>query len=44
MGRINIEIPEEAHKKIKIACAMKGKTLIQFINEAVEEKLKAKHE
>ncbi len=42
MGRVNIEIPEEIHKKMKIACAMKDKTVIEFINEAIAEKLKEK--
>ncbi|MBW2999035.1 hypothetical protein KY339_00035 [Candidatus Woesearchaeota archaeon] len=40
MTRVNIEIQEELHKKAKIACAVKGVTLIQFINQAVEEKIK----
>ena len=42
MGRVNIEIPEEIHKKMKIACAMKDKTVIEFINEAIAEQLKEK--
>ncbi|MBW2999034.1 hypothetical protein KY339_00030 [Candidatus Woesearchaeota archaeon] len=40
MTRVNIEIPEEVHKKVKIACAVNSTTLIQFINQAIEEKLK----
>jgi len=40
MGRVNIEIPDEVHKKIKIACAVDSLTLIEFINEAIENKLK----
>jgi hypothetical protein len=42
MARVNIEIPDELHKKVKVACAVKEKTLIEFINEAVAEKLKEK--
>jgi len=42
VGRVNIEIPEEIHKKMKIACAMKDKTVIEFINEAIAEQLKEK--
>jgi len=40
MGRVNIEIPDEVHQKAKVACALKNKTLIEFINEAISEKLK----
>ena len=40
MTRINIEIPEELHKKAKIKCAMEGTSLIQLINKAVENKVK----
>ena len=40
MTRVNIEIDIELHKKAKVACALNSKTLIQFINEAIEEKLK----
>ena len=42
MGRINIEIADELHKKVKVACALKDSTLIKFINEAVKEKLEKK--
>ena len=40
VGRINIEIPEETHKKVKAISALKGITLIEYINQAIEEKLK----
>jgi predicted HicB family RNase H-like nuclease len=40
MSRVNIEIPDELHKKVKVACAVNSKTLIEFVNEAIEEKLK----
>lgn len=39
MGNVNIKIPDEVHKKIKIACAINSITLIEFINSAIEEKL-----
>ncbi len=42
MGRVNIEISDDLHKKAKVACAMKDITLIQFINQAIDEKLKRK--
>ncbi len=40
MTRINIKLPEEIHKKIKIACAMEGKTIKQLIEEVLEKELK----
>ena len=39
MTRINIEIPEELHKKAKIACAMQEKTLRDYIVKALEDSL-----
>jgi len=42
MGRVNIEIEDELHKKLKVACALQGKTIQDFINEALIEKLKKK--
>jgi predicted HicB family RNase H-like nuclease len=44
MARVNIEVPDELHKKSKVACAIKGITLIEFINQAIDEKLKRKEE
>ncbi|MDP4012590.1 MAG: plasmid partition protein ParG [Candidatus Nanoarchaeia archaeon] len=40
MGRVNVEIENELHKKLKVACALSGKTIQQTINEALEEKLR----
>jgi hypothetical protein len=40
MVNINIEIPEEVHKKIKILSATQGKTLKEIIIETMEEKTK----
>ena len=42
MTNINIEIPDELHKKVKIQCAVDEMTLKEFIVRAVEEKLKQK--
>ena len=39
MGRVNIEIPDNAHRKMKSVCALKGLTIIDYINEALKEKL-----
>jgi predicted HicB family RNase H-like nuclease len=40
MTRINIEIDEEVHRKVKVASAIKGLTLIEFINNAIAERIK----
>ncbi len=40
MTRVNIEIPEELHKKAKLSALLQNKTLIQFLNEALEEKVR----
>lgn len=40
MGNINIELPEELHKKMKIACALNSKTIIDFVNGSLEKKIK----
>ncbi len=37
MVNINIEIPEEVHKKIKILAALEGKSLKELIIEVLEE-------
>jgi hypothetical protein len=37
MPNVNIEIPEETHKKIKILSATQGKTLKEIIIKALEE-------
>jgi len=43
MVNINIEIPEEIHKKAKLNSVLEEITLKEFIIKAVEEKLKNKH-
>ena len=40
MTRVNIEIPDELHKKAKLSALIQNKTLIQYIHEALEEKTK----
>ena len=40
MTRINIEIPEDLHKKAKVKCVIESISLIQLINKAVENKVK----
>jgi len=42
MGQVNIELNEELHKRAKVICALKDTTLIEFINQALEEKVKRK--
>lgn len=39
MGRVNIEIDSEIHKKLKVVCAMEEKTIQQLINDLLKEKL-----
>ncbi|MBS3135403.1 hypothetical protein J4401_00405 [Candidatus Woesearchaeota archaeon] len=38
MVRINIELPDEIHKKAKLNALLQNKTLIKYIHEAIEEK------
>jgi len=40
MTNVNIEIPDELHKKVKIQCAIEEKTLKDYLVEALKEKLK----
>jgi hypothetical protein len=40
MTRVNIEVENDLHKKAKLASLIDGKTLIEFINEAISEKVK----
>ena len=39
MGNINIEIPDDVHKKVKAFCALQGTTIKDFIISALDEKL-----
>ena len=40
MTNVNIEIPDDLHKKAKIKCAVDEVTLKEFIIKAIEERLK----
>ena len=42
MGRVNIEIEPEIHKKLKIVCTIEEKTIQQVINELLKNKLEKK--
>jgi predicted HicB family RNase H-like nuclease len=42
MTRVNIEVESELHKKAKLAAVLEGKTLIEFINESIKEKVSRK--
>ena len=42
MTNINIEIPDELHKKLKIQCAVEEITLKDYIVKTLEEKIKSK--
>ena len=42
MTNVNIEIPDNLHKKAKIRCAIDEITLKEFVIKAIEEKLKRK--
>lgn len=40
MGRVNIEIEADLHKKLKVECAIKEKTIQEYINEVLKKILK----
>ena len=40
MVNVNIEIPDELHKRAKVKCAISEITLKDFIIKAIEEKIK----
>jgi len=42
MTNINIEIPDDLHKKVKIQCAIEEITLKEFVIKSVEEKINKK--
>lgn len=37
MARVHYEIPDELHRRIKSAAALRGQTLKEFLVEALEE-------
>ena len=44
MGNVNIELPEELHRKMKIACALTSDTIIEFVNKSLDNKLSSDKE
>ncbi len=40
MTNVNIELPEELHKKLKVVCALDSITIKEYIVKTLEEKLK----
>jgi len=40
MTRINIELEKELHKNAKLNALLQNKTLIQYIHDALDEKIK----
>lgn len=40
MGRVNIQIDEDLHKGLKVACALEDKTIEKYINELLRKKFK----
>lgn len=40
MTNINIEIPDELHKKLKIQCAIEEKTIKDYIVSVLEDRIK----
>jgi predicted HicB family RNase H-like nuclease len=40
MTRINIELDAELHKKAKLNALLQNKTLIEYLHEALDEKIK----
>ncbi|HLC97028.1 MAG TPA: hypothetical protein VJH97_06935 [Candidatus Nanoarchaeia archaeon] len=40
MTRVNIELNDELHKKAKLNALLKNVTLIHYIHEALEDKIK----
>lgn len=39
MGRINIEIEEKNHRKMKSLCALRDETISKYINNLLEDKI-----
>ena len=42
MARINIELPQDLHRKAKAQAALKGVNLKDYIISAIDEKMKTK--
>ncbi len=39
MTRVNIELPEELHKKVKVLCAMEDKTIKELVEEVLDREV-----
>jgi len=39
MTRVNIELPEDLHKRIKVICAIEDKTIKELVEEVLEKEL-----
>lgn len=39
MGRINIELPENVHKELKVKCAIQGVSIKDYINGVLKERV-----
>ncbi|MEM4336957.1 MAG: toxin-antitoxin system HicB family antitoxin [Candidatus Woesearchaeota archaeon] len=44
MGNINIDIPDELHKQLKVCCAMQDISIKDFIVQSLEEEIKKETE
>jgi len=44
MGNINIDLPEELHKQIKVFCAMHSISIKEFLIKTLEEETETKKE
>jgi len=44
MPNINIELPDELHKKLKVICAISSTTIKDFINNVLEKRFKEEKE
>ena len=42
--RLNVPIPASLHMKLKVTVAMQGKTLAQWVIEAIQDKLQKESE
>lgn len=44
MVNINIEVPDEIHKKVKILSALQGTPIKELVIKALEESINDKHQ
>ena len=40
MTRVNIDLPDDMHKQAKFTCVLRDSTLIEYINRAIDDKIK----